>query len=90
MTPKSWGYSLKGVQIEAPIFFSKLADFWYSGVFGHEKSIGASPEFQKKFYDPLSGVVVKTCNMFSLFVETCYMIAHFVDLGLNNNFCDGV
>ena len=34
---------------------SKLADFWYSGVFGHEKSIGASPEFQKNFFDPLWG-----------------------------------
>ena len=58
--------------LEKNFFFSKLADFWYSGVFGHEKSIGASPEFQKNFYDPLSGVMVKTCNMFSLFVETCY------------------
>src|SRR3569833_2904497 len=25
-------------------FFSKLADFWYLGVFGLEKSIGACPE----------------------------------------------
>ena len=35
-------------------FDSKSADFWYSGVFGHEKSIGANPEFRKKFYDPLN------------------------------------
>ena len=30
-------------------FFSKLADFWYLGVFGHEKSIGASPKLRKNF-----------------------------------------
>ena len=32
-----------------------MADFWYSVVFGHEKSIGASPELRKNFHDPLSG-----------------------------------
>ena len=36
-------------------FGSKLADFWYSGVFEHEKSIGVGPEFQQNFFDPLPG-----------------------------------
>src|SRR3569833_2828409 len=65
MIVTDWTGLLKGVQIEARSrkkFFSKLADFWYSVVFGHEKSIGASPEFRKNFHDPLSGAVVKTCN----------------------------
>ena len=53
-------YILKGggarpVRFSKKIFFSKLADFWYMGVFGHEKSIGVSPEFQKNFFDPLWG-----------------------------------
>ena len=50
-------------------FFSKLADFWYMGVFGHEKSIGASPEFQKNFFDPLPGVPhVKKINFVNFFI----------------------
>ena len=48
-------------------FSSKLADFWYSGVFGHEKSIGASPEFQKNFFDPLSGYPMLKNQFFQLF-----------------------
>src|SRR4051794_32268626 len=49
---------LKGVPFEAlspkKFCFSKLADFWYLGVVGHEKSIGASPEFRKNFHEILS------------------------------------
>ena len=48
-------------------FFSKLADFWYLGVFGHEKSIGTSPEFQKNFYDPLPGYPMLKNQFFQLF-----------------------
>jgi hypothetical protein len=36
---------------------------------GFRESIGASPEFQKNFHDPL---VVKTCNVFS---KKCYMFS---------------
>ena len=43
------------VRSSKKIFFSKLADFWYMGVFGHEKSIGASPEFQKNFLTSYRG-----------------------------------
>jgi hypothetical protein len=46
------------------IFFSKLADFWYSGVFGHEKSIGASPTFQKNFHGP-RGIIFR--NFWEIF-----------------------
>ena len=48
-------------------FGSKLADFWYSGVFEHEKSIGAGPEFQQNFFDPLTGVPHVKKSIFSTF-----------------------
>ena len=54
-TLKGGGGTDRGRISKKIFFFSKLADFWYSGVFGHEKSIGASPEFQKIFHDPLVG-----------------------------------
>src|SRR4051812_21147790 len=49
-------------------FFSKLADFWYTGVFGHEKSIGASSEFQKNFFDPLWGYPMLKNQFFNIFI----------------------
>ena len=64
------GYSILKKSIFSTFYFgSKLADFWYSGVFGHEKSIGASPEFRKNFCDPLSGVPhIKKINFFNFFI----------------------
>jgi hypothetical protein len=46
-------------------FFSKLADFWYLGVFEHEKSIGASSE---KFSLPPIGVPHVKKSIFSTFL----------------------
>ena len=44
-----------------------MDDFWYLGIFGHEKSIGASPEFQKIFCDPLPGYPMLKNQFFQLF-----------------------
>jgi len=41
----------------SPVFVPLYATCSIHGVFGHEKSIGASPTFKKNFPDPL---VVKT------------------------------
>src|SRR6185437_13763312 len=57
-----------GTLLEKNFFFSKLADFWYTGVFGHEKSIGASPEFQKNFFDPLRVPHIKKINFFNFII----------------------
>jgi len=51
-------------------FCTALYHLFNTWVFGHEKSIGASPTFKKNFPDPL--VVVKTCNVFS---KKCYMFS---------------
>ena len=45
----------------SPVFVPLYTTCSIHGVFGHEKSIGASPTFKKNFPDPL---VVKTCNIF--------------------------
>ena len=61
----------------SPVFVPLYTTCSIHGVFGHEKSIGASPTFKKNFPDPL---VVKTCNIFS---KTRYM---FSPLGGQENF----
>ena len=43
-----------------------MHDFWYSGVFEHEKSIGATPEFQKNFLDPISGYPMLKNKFFNM------------------------
>jgi len=50
-------------------FWPALYHLFKTWVFGHEKSIGASPTFKKNFPDPL---VVKTCDVFS---KKCYMFS---------------
>ena len=61
----------------SPVFVPLYTTCSIHGVFGHEKSIGASPTFKKNFPDPL---VVKTCN---IFLKTRYM---FSPLGGQENF----
>ena len=57
------------VSFSKKIFFSKLADFWYPGVFRHKKSVGASPEFQKNFLTPYRGYpMLKKINFFNFFI----------------------